>query len=231
MAWCCTHKRRSLCYLPVLYWLCASTWGTASVIKTDHGTGNVNVAAVQRFFRPNAEDDWAGRNRFLYGKSVSNQWIEAWWGRLGKDCTKRWIDFSKDMRSIGLFCDDVCIEEECVKFCFMNLLRVELYQAARLWKLHQIRLSTNVESLLAGPMCCLLLFFLPEVSNTRNFLTEVDWDELELAEERCCYRTTHIGCFDEEFVQLASIIMEEKIYCFLAQLKRQQRCTLACLTK
>lgn len=53
-----------------------------------------------------------------------------------------------------------------------------------------------------------MLFFLLEVSNTRNFITDVDLDELELAEERCCYRTPDSGCC-EEFVDLAGIIMEE----------------------
>jgi len=88
----------------------------------------------------------------------------------------------------------------------MNVLRDELHRAARLWNLHRIRLSTNVESPSGRPD---VLFFLPEVSNKRNFLTDVDLDELEIAEERCCYRTPHIGCCDE-FAQLASIIMAEK---------------------
>ena len=59
----------------------------------------------------------------------------------------------------------------------MNVLRDELHRAARLWNLHRIRLSTNVESLSGQPD---VLFFLPEVSNKRNFLTDVDLDELEL---------------------------------------------------
>ena len=127
--------------------------GTARVIRADHGTENGYVAAAQRFFRRNAQDDLAEMNSFMYGKSV-NQRIEAWWGMLGKDCTKWWIDFFKDMRSNGLYCDDDCIEVECLKFCFMNILRDELHRAARLWNLHRIRPSTNVESLLAGLMYC-----------------------------------------------------------------------------
>ena len=45
--------------------------GTARVIRADLGTENGDVAAVQRFFRRNAQDDWAGMNSFMYGKSVS----------------------------------------------------------------------------------------------------------------------------------------------------------------
>ena len=180
--------------------------GTARVIRADLGTENGDVAAVQRFFRRKAQDDWAGMNSFMYGKSVSNQRIEAWWSILGKDCTKWWIDFFKDMRSTGLYCDDDDIEVECLKFCFMSILRDELHRAARLWNVHKIRPSTNVESPSGRPD---VLFFLPEVSNSRNYITGVDLDELELAEERCCKRTPQSGCC-EEFVQLASMIMEEK---------------------
>ena len=179
--------------------------GTAMVIRADHGTENGYVAAVQRFFRRNAQDDLAAENSFMYGKSVSNQRIEAWWAILGKDCTRWWKEFFKDMRNDGIFCDEDYIQVECLKFCFMNILRDELQRVARLWNAHRIRPSTNVESPCGRPD---VLFFLPEVADTRNFITDVGLDELELAEERCCYRTPDSGCC-EEFVELAGIIMEE----------------------
>lgn len=61
----------------------------------------------------------------------------------------------------------------------MNILRDELQRAARLWNAHRIRPSTNMESPTGRPD---VLCFLPEVSNTRNFITDVGLDELELAE-------------------------------------------------
>lgn len=154
---------------------------TGRVIRADHGTENGYVAAVQRFFRRNAQDDLAAENSFVYGKSMSNQRIEAWWAILGKDCIRWSIEFLKHMRNDALFCDENCIEVECLKFCFMNILRDELQRVARLWNAHRIRPSRNVESPCGRPD---VLFFLPEVSNTRNFITDVDLDELELAEEK-----------------------------------------------
>ena len=109
------------------------------------------------------------------------------------------------MRSTGPYCDDDYIEVEFLKFRFMNILRDKLHRAARLWNVHKIRPSTNLESHSGRPD---VLFFLPEVSDSRNN-TDVDLDELELAEERCCKQTSQTGCC-EEFVQLAGIIMEEK---------------------
>ena len=113
------------------------------------------------------------------------------------------------MRSDGLYCDDPT-EVECLKFCFMNILRDELQRAARLWNAHRIRPSTNLESHSGQPD---VLFFLPEVSNTRNFISNVDLEELELAEERYSYRTRQSGCC-EEFVELAGLIMEENNWQF-----------------
>ena len=52
--------------------------GTPRIIRADGGTENVNIAALQRFFRRNGTDAIAGEKRFLYGKSVTNQRIEAW---------------------------------------------------------------------------------------------------------------------------------------------------------
>lgn len=52
--------------------------GTPRVIRPDGGTENVNVAALQHFFRRNGNDAMAGEKSFPYGKSVTNQRIEAW---------------------------------------------------------------------------------------------------------------------------------------------------------
>ena len=42
---------------------------------------------------------------------------------------------------------------------------------------------------------------LPEVSGTRTYMVDVDLDELDLAEERCCYRPPQ-SCCSHELTQL-----------------------------
>ena len=69
---------------------------TTRVIRADMGTENVSVAAIQRFFRRADDDGFAGEKSFLYGKSVSNQRIEAWWSILRRSCTNWWIKYMKD---------------------------------------------------------------------------------------------------------------------------------------
>lgn len=172
--------------------------GTPRLIRADCGTENVNIAAIQRYFH-------SKENSFLFGKSTSNQRIEAWWGSLRKGWTDWWIRFFKDMRDCGIFCDGD-VHDECLKFCFMQVLRDELYKFAEQWNLHRIRPTTNVDSPSGRPD---LLYFLPEMNAARNLITPVSLDDIEVAEQRCCYRSPETGCADE-FCELASIIMQEK---------------------
>ena len=180
--------------------------GTPRVMRADGGTENVNVAALQRFFRRNGNDAMAGEKSFLYGKSVTNQRIEAWWGILRKGCADWWIRFFKDMRDCGLYCDDDVVQVECLKFCFMPVIRLELHKVAVLWNLHKIRPSTSQESPSGRPD---MLYFVPEVTGGEDLQVHVDLDDVDLVEDYCCYRSPESGCLDE-FTQLASIIMQEQ---------------------
>lgn len=110
--------------------------GTSRIVRRDCGTENCYVAAIQRFFREGHEDVFQGDNSFMYGRSVSNQRIEAWWSILRKLNTDFWINYFKDMREIGLYNDDDILHVECLKFFFMPLIREELHQTAELWNLH-----------------------------------------------------------------------------------------------
>lgn len=180
--------------------------GTARVIRADGGTENVYVAALQRFFRRDGNDSMAGDKSFLYGRSTSNQRIEAWWGILRRGCADWWIGFFKDMRDAGLYTDNDPVQVECLKFSFMPVLRKELHRVAVLWNLHRIRPSTNAESPNGRPD---MLYFVPEITGGEDLKEHVDLDYVDLAEELYCYRSPDSGCVDE-FSQLATIIMQEQ---------------------
>lgn len=51
--------------------------------------------------RRNHGDSMAGEKSFLYGKSVENQRIEAWWGFLRKSIADWWMRFFKDLTDSG----------------------------------------------------------------------------------------------------------------------------------
>ena len=166
--------------------------GVPRAIRGDRGTENVNIAAIQSFLRRNGTDSMAGEKSFLYGRSVSNQRIEAWWSFLRNNDTDWWINFFKDLRDVGLYCDDNPLHVECLRFCFIPLLQQELNRVAQHWNLHKIRSFLNQESPSGRPD---VLYFLPEVQGVSSYLKPVEDDELLVAEELCC--ENHIIQADE----------------------------------
>ena len=69
----------------------------------DNGTENSTVVGIQRFFRRHSTDALSGTESFMYGRSVANQRIEAWWSFLRKSETGWWINFFRDLRDSGQF--------------------------------------------------------------------------------------------------------------------------------
>lgn len=180
--------------------------GTARIIRGDRGTENVNIAAIQRFFRRSMDDDFAADKSFMYGKSTSNQRIEAWWGRLRQGCADWWIEFFKDLRDSGRYCDDNIIHCECLKFCFMDILQSELHRVAEEWNVHRIRPSNNVETPSGKPE---ILYFVPGLVDTQDYVIPVDMDEIEIAEDMCAERLQAKGC-SPHFRELAEMIMDDE---------------------
>ena len=52
------------------------------LLRCNCGTENAKLAQLQPLFRYNDMDSMSGIRSFMYGKSVSNQRIESWWGIL-----------------------------------------------------------------------------------------------------------------------------------------------------
>lgn len=53
-------------------------------LRTDCGTENCEMAAIQCFLRRNHNDDYSGQKAHIYGSSHLNQRIEAWWSLFRK---------------------------------------------------------------------------------------------------------------------------------------------------
>jgi hypothetical protein len=105
-----------------------------------------------------------------------------------------------------LFDDDDIIQRECIKFCFMEIIQIELHKVARNWNTHRIRPSNNAESSPGRPD---VLYFNPETLGSQDYLIPVDIDEREIAEEMCCTQPSPRGCSDK-FNALAEMIMEDE---------------------
>ena len=164
------------------------------------GTENSKLALLQPFFRHTAADPFAGMNSFVYGKSVSNQRIESWWGILRRQGLHWWICFFKDLRDTGVFHETNPLHVECVRFCFMGLIQAELDRISQNWNLHEIREQKNVVVPLGQPD---LLYLLPKINGHRDYGTPVVKDDVLACKEM--YGSSKKIC-SEDFSELLSLI-------------------------
>lgn len=67
------------------YLNCVSEGGTIPMrLRTDCGTENGIMAAIQCTLRTGHTDDYAGADSHMYGTSMANQRIESWWSYFRK---------------------------------------------------------------------------------------------------------------------------------------------------
>ena len=109
---------------------------------------------------------------------------------------------------VGLYNDDNLINQECLRFCFMPVLRDELYSITSYWNTHSIRQVNNSESPAGRPD---QLYFIPQIQENQDFkcLPEEFDLTLETVQELYCYRESEWGC-SPEFQELANIFMSEE---------------------
>ena len=92
-------------------------------------------------------------------------------------------------------------------FCFVPILRDELYEIAAFWNTHSICPVNNSETPSGKPD---VLYYIPDLQGHRNYVCTPEnfLLSLEVAEETCCTRKLEWSC-SPEFKELASIIMED----------------------
>ena len=110
-------------------------------LRTDLGTENGTVAAIQSYLRRNDADPFSGTAAHVYGTSHSNQRIEAWWSQLRKSLTSYFITFFRDLVDLGYNAEDP-LQKACAWYCFSPILKRDLNDFKHLWNTHNIRFST-----------------------------------------------------------------------------------------
>ena len=194
----------------------SSLAGVPRKIVGDRGTENVYVAAAQRFLRRNHGDLYAGTTSFKYGKSISNQRIEAFWSQLRRSCSGWWMNFFKDMIDTGDLDTTNIIQKECITFVFSGLLQLELDKFREMWNTHLIRKTQYSDPIVRPSGRPDILYFTPEYSHPSLSDCKLSFNQIDLN----IVTTTIIGqntthgnyiCSDEIF-ELASILMSENKY-------------------
>ena len=79
---------------------------------------------------------------------------------------------------LGLFNSSDPVHVDCIRFCFMSLLRSELYQVTELRNQHNISSSKsgNTSGPMGRPEC---MFFLPHMYSMDDFKVILDEDDVE----------------------------------------------------
>ena len=178
--------------------------GAPRKMRSDDGTENSLVEALHTYLRYSTSNDNTDLCCFAIGRSTANQRIEAYWSQLVKDAPGWWINFFKDLRDLNLFNDSDPVHVECIRFCFMHILRKELYQVAELWNQHIISSSKfgNSSGPRGRPDC---MYFLPHLYGTENYQATIASNELEeFNHSSMCPADV---C--DEFKEFASCIMDE----------------------
>ena len=150
--------------------------GIPMIVRTDDGTENSIIEPIQMSLRSRHDDEYSGEESFKVGRSTANQRIEAFWSQLIKDRVGWWRNFFKDLSDQGHFDDTDPVQVDCIRFCFMDLIRNDLTQFTESWNSHIIS-SSKDKSLPRGRPD--VMYHLPHLYNTQSFLQDVDQDEVD----------------------------------------------------
>ena len=153
-------------------------------MTSDDGTENSTLEALHTFLRSSHNNKNAGPGGFGIGRSTANQRIKSYWSQFQfvKGGSGWWISFFKDLSDlhvhVGLFNSSDPVHLECIRFCFMQILRNKPHHVAEMWNQHLIASSKfgNSSGPRGRPDC---MFFLPHLYNSEDYKVPVNPQEAE----------------------------------------------------
>lgn len=137
--------------------------GCPLLVRTDCGTENGSMAAMQCYFRRDGQHELSGMKAHRYGSSPSNQRIECWWSFYRQGRASWWIDLFKDRANTVLLDLENTLHTECLWFCFHGLPQ-DLDEVRLYWNTHKIRPSRYG----TVPGLTDVLYYLPENSGAQQ---------------------------------------------------------------
>lgn len=155
--------------------------GCPRVVRSDCGTENCLIAAMQSFFRAHDNDEFSGAKAHRYGSSPSNQRIEGWWSGFRRSRSNWWIHFFKDMVQSGELELGNIFQMKCLWFCFSKLIQEELDKVRDHWNSHYIRRSRH-DTVPGVPD---ILFYLPEHSGAVDCIVPISQGKINEMEQHC----------------------------------------------
>ena len=105
----------------------------------------------------------------MQGKRSANQRIEAFWSKLRQGGGGWWINYFKDLKDCGIFNDSDPLHGECLKVCFIHVLRKELRLVTDLWNSHTILTRKGFDVQGGKPD---VMFLTPQLYATCDYLIQ-----------------------------------------------------------
>ena len=99
--------------------------GVPQQLKADDGTEHSLIEPIHVYLRSlgNIDD---GLQSFSIISSPENQRIESYWSTLQRDRIGWWKRFFQDLVDLNLFTNTDSVLVDCIRFCFMKLIRQEV---------------------------------------------------------------------------------------------------------
>ena len=114
-----------------------------NIIRSNRGTENSLIHLLHMGLRYYHNDENAGMNSFIKGKSTANERIEKYWNHLRKHTVEFYISFFKTMQEKNVLDISNMVHIECLRFCFGPLLKHDLNSAKNDWNRHRKRRQNN----------------------------------------------------------------------------------------
>ena len=147
------------------------------LVRTDCGTENGLIAAMQSSFWANGADIFSGEKSHIYGSSHASQRIEAWWSFLRRNCSGHWIDFFKDLVEETTLQLGNTLHMECLWFCFSSLLQWDLDYITPIISVNHVTIQFQEFQIFC--------IFLPEYNGKQDCLCPVDAEVVEEMKTQC----------------------------------------------
>lgn len=129
-------------------------WGAPVLLRTDAGTENGIMAAIHSYIHQSC-------SKHIYGKSTSNQRIEALWSHFKPACLQ-YADIFRYLVQQQLYHQGHELLTAALRFSFMDLIQQSLNQFKSYWNVHHVRQSSEMP----GGVPNVLFYMRPSLSTS-----------------------------------------------------------------
>ena len=177
-----------------------STFGCPQLVKAHDGTEHALIEPIHIALRMIDSDENTTLNSFSITTSPRNQRIEAYWSILQRDRIGWWRRFFLDLVDLDMFQNDPVLLD-CIRFCFLPLIRNDLKSIKDDWNVHIISRSRN-----QGPRGRPdTMFYLPHMFDCRDY--KINIEQAELNDIKTCVDGNIIRDVSEEFEEFAGEVV------------------------